>query len=401
MDSPAGGGAALAALRVLDLSRMLAGPFCTALLADVGAEVIKVETPGVGDDARQFAPRRGGESAYFMILNRGKKSITLNLKSPRGAALVRALAARCDVLVENFKPGVTKRLGLDYEALRVVTPRLVYASISGFGQVGPLAHRPAYDIIAQAMGGLMSITGTPEGEPTRVGESMGALCAGLYAAWGILVALMARQRTGQGQHVDVAMLDSVFSLLVTALSLYLYEGKHPGRIGNRHPMSTPFDSYRARDGHVIIAVANDHLFRRLAATMGRPGLADDPRFATDEQRTRHEAALRAEIEAWAAGRTVEGIVATLEAASVPASPIWTVEQVANSDHIKFREMLVQVEHARAGLITLVQEPVQFSGTPRQVQGPPPLLGEDTEAVLSTLLGLDGPGLDTLRRDGVI
>lgn len=394
-------GAALAGVRVLDLSRMLAGPFCTALLADVGGEVIKVEAPGVGDDARQFAPRKGGESGYFMLLNRGKKSITLNLKSPDGLALLRQLTSKCDVLVENFKPGVTRRLGVDYPTLRAVNPRLVYASISGFGQSGPLAHRPAYDIIAQAMGGLMSITGMPDGPPTRVGESFGDLCAGTYTAWGILVALMARERTGEGQHVDVAMVDSIFALLVTALTQYLYGGTIPGRVGNRHPISTPYDSYRTRDGHVIIAVATDNLFHRLATAMGCPELASDPRFSSDEERTRHEPVLRATIEKWTEGQTVEEVVATLEAAAVPASPIWTVDQAANSDHIKFRNLLTQVQHPTAGLITLLQQPVQFSDTPGRIQGPPPLLGEHTETVLSSLLGLESGTIEALRQGGVI
>lgn len=393
--------AALAGVRVLDLSRMLAGPFCTALLADVGAEVIKIEAPGVGDDARQFAPRKGGESGYFMLLNRGKKSITLNLKSPDGLALLRQLASKCDVLVENFKPGVTRRLGVDYPTLRAVNPRLVYASISGFGQSGPLAHRPAYDIIAQAMGGLMSITGMPDGPPTRVGESFGDLCAGMFTAWGIVVALIAGERTRQGQHVDVAMVDSIFALLVTALTQYLYGGTIPGRVGNRHPISTPYDSYRTRDGHVIIAVVTNRLFHRLATVMGCPELATDPRFISDEERTRHEPDLRAYIEKWTEGQTVEEVVAALEAASVPASPIWTVDQAATSDQIKFRNLLKQVQHPTAGLITLLQQPVQFSNTPGRIQGPPPLLGEHTETVLSSLLGLDSGTIETLRQGGVI
>ncbi|MGQ0663143.1 MAG: CaiB/BaiF CoA transferase family protein [Pseudomonadota bacterium] len=393
--------AALSGTRILDLTRMMAGPFCTSLLADVGAEVIKVETPGVGDDARAFPPTRGGESCYFMLLNRGKESITLNLKSPEGADLFRRLARKCDVVVENYKPGVSQRLGIDYQSLKDINPRLVYASISGFGQDGPLAHRPAYDIIAQAMGGIMSITGMPDGPPTRVGESVGDLIAGLYGAWGIVVALAARERTGRGQHVDVAMVDAIFSLLITAMTQHLYDRITPRRVGNRHPMTTPYDSYRARDGYVIIAVANNPMFERFAAAIGRPELARDPRFVTDDERTRHEPELRAIIEEWSRARTVDEVVAGLETASVPASPIWTVAEIAASAHVKHRDMLAEVEHPTAGRITVLQEPVRFSLTERRIQGPSPLLGQHTETVLAELAGVEPGALARLRREGVV
>ncbi len=387
--------------RVLDLSRMLAGPVCTALLADVGAEVIKVEAVGRGDDMRHVAPFKDGESALFMLANRGKKSITLDLKSKRGVAVLHRLSAASDVVVENFKPGVAKRLGADYETLRAINPRLVYASISGFGQQGPLAHRPAYDIIAQAMSGLMDITGQPDGPPMRVGESFGDLCAALYGAWGIMVGLNARQRTGEGQYLDVAMVDSLFSLLITALSQYLFAGVNPARVGNRHPLSTPYDSFPAADGHVVIAVANDRLFERLAETMGRPELAADARFVSDSERTRHEPALRVIIEEWTGARTVAEIVEALDAASVPASPIWTVEEVAESAQMAFRGMLATVQHPKLGDITLVQQPVHFSSMERGIRRPPPLLGEHTEAVLGGLLEMDPAAIEELRHDGVI
>ena len=394
-------GSALEGLRILDLTRMLAGPYCTALLADMGADVIKVERPGVGDDARHFAPYKGGESGYFMLLNRGKKSITLNMKSPAGMEVLHRLIGESDVLIENFTPGVTRKLGIDYDSLKEKYPRLVYASISGFGQDGPLAHRAAYDIIAQAMSGLMSVTGAPDGPPTRVGESLGDLVAGLYTAWGIMVALTARDRTGRGQNVDVAMMDGLFSFLVTPMTLYLFGDKTPTRVGNRHPISTPFDTYRANDGHVVIAVANDPMFRRLAEAMEMPELADDPRFVTDEERTNHEPQLRALIEEWTGARTVAGVVEILEAAGVPTGDIWTIPEAATSAHVKHRGMLTEVEHPTAGRIPLLAQPVRLSETAGGIQGPPPLLGEHTETILSELLGMDEDAIQGLRRDGAI
>ena len=390
----------LSGLRVLDFSRVLAGPFCTALLADLGAEVIKVEPPG-GDDYRHIGPFKEGESALFLLMNRGKKSLTLNLKSARGAALARELAGKSDVVVENFKPGVAGRLGIDHETLREVNPRLVYASISGFGQSGPLADRPAYDIIAQAMAGLMSVTGDPEGPPTRAGESMADLCGGLYAAWAIMAALFARERSGQGRRIDVAMFDSIFSLLPTALAQYLYAGTNPGRTGNRHPISSPFGSFRAADGEVIIAVANDTLFVRLAEAMGAPDLARDPRFAGDELRTCNEPTLRTAIEAWTGRLTVAEVVEILERRGVPASPIWSVEQAAESAQVAFRRLLATAEHPRLGEIPLIEQPVHFSDAPRGRHRPPPLLSEHSEAVLGEILGIGRTEYEALRRDGAV
>ncbi len=390
----------LSGLRVLDFSRVLAGPFCTALLADLGAEVIKVEPPG-GDDYRHIGPFKEGESALFLLMNRGKKSLTLNLKSARGTALAQELAEKSDVVVENFKPGVAARLGIDHETLRAINPRLVYASISGFGQSGPLADRPAYDIIAQAMAGLMSVTGDSEGPPTRAGESMADLCGGLYAAWAIMAALFARERSGQGRRIDVAMFDSIFSLLPTALAQYLYAGTTPGRTGNRHPLSSPFGSFRAADGEAVIAVANDTLFARLAEAMGAPELLRDPRFASDELRTGNEAALRAAIEAWTGRLTVAEVVEILEGQGVPASPIWTVEQAAGSAQVAFRKLLATAEHPNLGEIPLIEQPVHFSDAPRGRHAPPPLLGEHSEAVLGELLGLGRAEVEALRRDGAV
>jgi crotonobetainyl-CoA:carnitine CoA-transferase CaiB-like acyl-CoA transferase len=391
--------APLAGLRILDLSRMLAGPFCTALLADLGAEVIKVEAPGRGDDARHFAPFLGGESAYFMLINRGKKSVTLNLKDPRGLAVLNTLAESADVVVENFRPGVAARLGVDYESLRRLNPRLVYASISGFGQDGPLSQRPAYDIIAQAMSGLMSMTGAPDGPPTRVGESYGDLCAGLFASWGILAALQGRAQTGRGQHLDIAMTDSLFSMMVTALSLQLYGDTPPQRVGNRHPMSAPYDAYPAQDGHVIIASANDAIFSRLAAAIGKPELPVDPRFENETRRAANEPALRSVIIDWTGAHSVAAAVAALDAAGVPASPVLSIAEAVASEHVRTRGLLATVQHPTAGEIRLMRQPVQFLGAPRQTPAPAPTLGQHTDELLGGLLGEEEIG--ALRRDGVI
>lgn len=375
----------LEGIRVLDFSRMLSGPFCTALLGDLGADVIKVETPAGGDDARHFSPRAAGESTYFMLVNRNKRSIALNLKSQEGRETVHRLARISDVVVENFRPGVARRLGIDYDTLAALNPRLVYASISGFGQDGPLSQRAAYDIIAQAMGGIMSINGQPDSGPTRVGESLGDLAAGLYGSWAVLAALHARDRDGYGQHLDVAMLDSIFSLLVSALSQYLFTGKVPQRIGNTNPISAPLDSYRAGDGELIIAVANDALFARLCEAIGRPELAGDPAFATDAERKRNEDDLRTVLEAWASRRTVEDAVAALTSAGVPASPVWSIDQVATSAHALHRRLVRRAEHATAGDVPIVPQPVHFGGGATLPERAAPVLGQHQDDVLAELL----------------
>lgn len=386
---------------IVDFTRMLAGPFCTAMLADAGADVVKVESPGSGDDARHFAPRVGDESAYFLLINRGKKSITVNLKDPEGLALVHDLVRRSDVVIENFKPGVADKLGIGYETLSAISPGLVYASISGYGQSGPLAHRPAYDIIAQAVGGIMSVNGNAGLPPTRVGESVGDLVAGLYAAWSITAALRARAVGGRGERLDIAMVDSIFSLLVTGLSQYLYAGTVPVPIGNAHPISAPLDSFEARDGHLIIAVANDSLFARLAAAIGRPDLPTDARFASDPARKASDRALKEIIEAWSRGLSVEEAVAALEAAGVPASPVLTIDQVATSDHVRHRELIRMAEHPVLGPIPLVPQPVRFELSDRPDVAAPPRLGQHTDEILRGRLGLSDERIAALRAKGAV
>ena len=391
----------LSGVKVLDLSRVLAGPLCGALLGDLGAEVTKVEMPGAGDDSRHFAPHINGESSYFMMLNRGKRGITLNLKSDEGRDLLHRLVRDTDILIENYRPGVTARLGIDYDTLAAVNPRLVYVSISGFGQTGPLAHRPAYDHIIQAMGGIMSLTGWPGTGPTRVGESIGDVVAGMYGSYGALAALRQRDVTGHGQHVDVAMLDSVLSLLVVSLSQFTADGTEPERIGNRHPVSAPMDSFPARDGQVVLAVANDALFARLCKETGMPELLDDPRFATDAQRARHHAELRVLIENWTRDLTVDQAVSRLEAAGVPAGPIWSLKEALDSDHARQRQLLGTARHPVAGEVAVMRQPVRFSGAQPAAPAPAPVLGQHTDEVLAAALGLSPDEIAGLRARGAI
>ncbi|WP_375740284.1 CaiB/BaiF CoA transferase family protein [Pseudomonas boanensis] len=375
----------LRGVRVLDLSRVLAGPHCTAMLADLGAEVVKFEVPGHGDDSRHLGPfGDDGESVYFGLINRGKRSVELDFKAPADLERFYQLVADADVVVENFRPGVTQRLGIDFESLKAHNPKLIYASISGFGQNGPLSKRPAYDIVAQAMSGLMSVTGFPETGPTRSGEALGDLCAGVYAAWAISSALFARERQGEGaQYIDVAMFDVLVSLQMTGLSNLFAKGTAPGLVGNRHPVSTPFDTYKAADGLVVIAVASDKLFRRFCESMERAELADDPRFADDTSRTVNECSLRAEIEDWTSSRSVEHICDLLLDAGVPSSPVWNLAQATGCEQAKSRQLLVQPSDDRP---PLVPQPVFFNGTKPNAALRAPRLGE-----ANSLFGLNHHG----------
>jgi crotonobetainyl-CoA:carnitine CoA-transferase CaiB-like acyl-CoA transferase len=303
--------------------------------------------------------------------------------------------------VENFRPGVTARLGIDYETVRELNPRLVYVSISGFGQTGPLAHRAAYDHVVQALGGIMSVTGWPDGSPTRVGDAIGDVVAGIYGSWGALAALLQRERTGQGQHVDVAMLDTIISLQMVSLSQIVGGGNLPNRIGNAHPISAPMDSYKARDGHIIIAVANDALFGRLARAIGKDDLNQDARFATDGDRFRHQDELRSIIEEWTASRSVEEISDLLDIAGVPAAPISNLAQALESPHAQHRRLLRTVQHPRAGAVRVMPQPVQFSGMSCDADYVAPSLGEHTDEVLRDELGLTLADISGLRARGAI
>jgi CoA:oxalate CoA-transferase len=365
---------------VIDLTRVLAGPYCTMVLADLGARVIKVERPGTGDDARGFGPFAGGVSAYFGSLNRGKESIALDLKAPADRAVFEALLERADVLVENYRPGALARLGYGWEALHARHPRLIHAAVSGFGQSGPYARRPAYDVIVQAMGGIMSLTGSPGGAPVRVGTSIGDIAAGLFTAIGIGAALHQRAASGAGMQVDVAMLDAQVAILENAIARYQATGEVPGPLGSRHPSIAPFAAFAAADGAVVIAAGTDALFVALCRELGRPELAAAERFATNDARVRHVDALQAELEAALAARPVAEWLARLEAAGIPCGPIQDVAQVLADPQIAARNMLI-----RAGDAAMAGNPIKLSGTLDPAERPPaPTLDQHRTRILADL-----------------
>jgi len=386
----------LSGVRVLDLSRVLAGPWATQTLADLGAEVIKIERPGVGDDTRQWGPPfttradgSKGDAAYFLCANRGKKSVELDIASAGGAAAVRELARSCDVVVENFKTGGLKKYGLDLASLAAVNPRLVYCSITGFGQDGPDAHRAGYDYMIQAMGGLMSITGQPDGapgaEPMKVGVAVVDLFTGLYASNAILAALLHARATGQGQAIDIALFDVQAAMLANQATNFFVSGGAPTRMGNAHPNLAPYQPFPCTDGMVVIAVGNDGQFRALAGALGAAGMGADPRFMTNALRIEHRAVLTAELSALTAGLSMKGLMTALETAGVPCGPVNAVDQVFDEPQARHRELVV--EQARgdlSGPVRTVASPIRMSATPVRYDLPPPALGADTEAVLGNL-----------------
>jgi crotonobetainyl-CoA:carnitine CoA-transferase CaiB-like acyl-CoA transferase len=387
-------------LVVFDLSRILSGPYCSMYLGDFGARVIKLEHPDGGDDTRGFGPPfLGGESTYFMSINRNKESVAIDFKDARGRELARRLAARADVLLENFRPGALERLGLDYTQLREINPRLIYCSISGFGHTGvpDWTRRPGYDLAIQGMGGLASITGWADGAPCKVGTSIADMIAGLYALVGILVALHARQRTGRGQHVDVSMLDGQISLLTYHAGIHFATGAIPTRRGNQHPSITPYETFSARDGFVNIAVGNDAQWRAFCAAVGGPlaPLGSDPRFATNAARVERRAELEALLQPLVAERTVADWIALCDGAGIPSGPIHTVAEALAHPQVLARDMVVPLQHATAGAIKVTGVPVRLSETPGRVRTPPPRLGEHTRAVLRQLLDVDENLVDEL------
>lgn len=392
---------ALEGVRVLDLTRVLSGPFCTAMLADMGADVIKVEHPKGGDGSREPWVSINGESVYFMSLNRGKKGITLNLKHPEGIDILKRLVAEADVVVENFRPGVMDKLGLSYENLKAIKADLIYVSISGFGKNSPMGHLPAFDLIAQAMGGIMSINGQPGDPPTRVGVSLGDTATSLYTAFAVVTALFARQRYGIGQYIDASMVDSIYSLLEMSLFQYLAGGATPGQIGSRHPTSYPYDVFRASDGFFVVATYDNTGFKRLCDAMGRQDLPAEAHFETDIQRGLHAAELKKIIEGWSTAMTVVQVLDVLEKHLVPCSPIFDIAQISESEHIKARRMLVEVEHPVAGKTKLPALPVKLSETPAAIGGPSPLLGQHTEQILADVLGLEDQEINRLKVEEVI
>jgi CoA:oxalate CoA-transferase len=383
LESPGSG--PLAGILVIDLTRILSGPYCTMMLCDLGARVIKVERPGTGDDARAIGPFTPAGSAYFASINRGKESIDLDLKQPADRRVFEALVERADVLVENFRPGTMQKLGYGWAEAHARWPRLVYVSVSGFGDSGPLRERPAYDIVVQAMGGVMSITGEAGGKPTRVGTSIGDIAAGMFAATGTIAALHQRNNTGTGARIDVSMLDSQVALLENAIARYVTSGEVPGPIGSRHPSITPFGAFETKRGQLVIAAGNDGLFRKLCGVLGKPALASDPRFASNANRCANEAALKAELEAALASGDVESWLARLEAAELPCAPVQNVAEVLAHPQVRARNMALPIDAPEYAGVLVAGNPVKIS-TQQDAAATkaPPKLGEQRSQILREL-----------------
>lgn len=388
---------------VLDLTRVLAGPYCTMMLADFGANVIKIEIPGKGDDTRAYAPFKNGESLYYANVNRNKKGITLNLKSEKGKKLFLDMVKKADVVVENYRPGVMDKLGLGYDVLKEVNDRIIYAAVSGFGCYGPYSQRPGYDIIAQATGGLMSITGEEGGQPLRVGNAMGDVLGGMNLTIGILTALHARTITGKGQRVDVSLVDSVVSSLETGIQRFFASGKQPELMGNRYASAYPYDAFKAKDGRFVIGCANDKLFTLLCTkVLDREDLLTDDRFDTNVKRCDNYAELKPEIEKWTVNHTVDECVDMILGVGVPAAPINDLERVTTDPHIAVaREMIVPIKHPVIGDMKVNGNPVKLLDTGAEISRPAPTLGQDNEAVFSELLGFGKEEMDRLAEEGII
>jgi CoA:oxalate CoA-transferase len=388
-------------LRVVDFSRVMSGPLCTAFLADLGAEVVKIEAPAGGDDSRRFGPFVNGASIYFALLNRGKQSVAIDLKHAEGRALALDLIGAADVVVENFRPGVAARLGIDYAAARARNERVVYLSISGFGAASPLRDWPAYDLIVQAMSGVMSTTGAAGGPPTALGESLADVWTGLCGSWAVLAALVARERTGRGEHVDLAMFDAMLAMQLTGFAQLFARGVAPGRVGNRHPVTTPVDTYATRDGHVALVVTTDAQFAALAKLMSAPQLAQDARFATNDARRAHYAALGSVIEAWTRAYSSDEVAALCRAAGLPAGPVWDLAQALASEQVAERDLAPEVPHPSFGALRVLRQPARFAGASTAPARAEPRLGEHTDAVLDRVLGVSQEHRARLRAAGVI
>jgi crotonobetainyl-CoA:carnitine CoA-transferase CaiB-like acyl-CoA transferase len=393
----------LAGIRVLDLSRVLAGPFCTMNLADLGAEVIKIEVPRRGDDSRGYPPPipNSHDSGYYYSVNRGKRSITLDLRKPEGAELLCELARQADVIVENFSPGTMERFNVGYERLRTVNPRLILCSISGFGQTGPMASEPAYDIVAQALGGTMSITGAPGGEPMRCGVSIGDLAAALYGVVAVLAALRARDTTCAGQHLDIAMLDCQVAWLEDALARFSATGRVPGPIGSRHPSITPFQPFRAADGYFVTGCGNEAIWQRFCEAIGTIELRDDQRFASNNERTANHAELESILARHFASNTRSYWLARLQQANVPCAPIATVDEVAANPQLQHRQMILHADHPDFDGLIVPGSPFKTAGANGVPNTRAPALGEHTEDVLERLLGYDAARIAQLRAKQII
>ncbi|HZX25475.1 MAG TPA: CaiB/BaiF CoA-transferase family protein [Telluria sp.] len=404
---------ALGHIRVLDLSRVLAGPWCSQNLADLGADVIKIERPGAGDDTRAWGPPYAKdaaghdttEAAYYLSANRGKRSVTVDIAHPDGQALIRELARHCDVVLENFKVGQLKKYGLDYASLKAIKPDLVYCSVTGFGQDGPYAHRAGYDFLIQGMGGMMSITGErddlPGGGPQKVGVALTDLMTGMYATIAILAALTHRDRSGEGQYIDMALLDTQVAMLANVGSNYLTSGKPPKRWGNAHANIVPYQTFACADGYIIVATGNDGQYQKFVEVGGRPELATDPRFATNPQRVQNRDVLVPILAEMVKSKSKADWIAQLEAVGVPCGPINNLDEVFDNPQVQARRMAIEMPHPAAGTVKLVRSPMRLSETPADAQRPPPLLGQHTDEVLQEVLGQSGADIAKLRERGVI
>ena len=393
---------ALEGVRVLDFTQYLSGPHCTSVLSELGAEIIKIEMPGKGEPERQAMPKTPRKESYqFLSYNRGKKSITLNLKNPKGVEIARKLAAKVDILVENFAPGGMERLGLSYEEVRRINPRIIYASISGFGQTGPRRNEVSYDVVAQAMGGLMSVTGYPGGEPLKVGVSLGDYMGGYNGVIAILAALYYRTATGEGQAIDISMQDGIWAMVFPDRANYFDDHVVPKRIGNKLSSSAPFGAYNAKNGYVIICTITDPQWHKVLQAMDREDLITEQRYATRENRTRNMEEVDGLVQAWCKERTVEEVFAILKESGVPCSPLPTFDQVASDPHLRSREMIVEVEQPVSGKVKLSGSVYKMSKTPGDRKLPVPAVGEHNEEIYGGLLGIDAAQMKQLQEESII
>ncbi len=395
-------GRLLEGVRVLDLSRIIAGPVCSQILGDMGAEVLKIEQPGAGDDSRTWGPPfKNGESVYFFCINRNKKSVTVDMKDPRGKAIIRGLAKRSDILMENFKPGTLEKLGLGWEVLRQDNPRLIFCSVSGFGQTGPYAERGGYDVIVQAVGGLMGITGHPDGPPVKVGVAMTDICTALYAHGAILAALYERERTGEGQRIDLSLLETQIAALINIASSYLNAGEIPGKWGTAHVNIVPYQAFKMQDGYMIIGAANDRLWVKLCEAIGLAEVGRDPRYATNEQRVQHREEIVRLLENRLGTKTRKEWETILAPVGIPCGPINQMDEVFADPQVQHLQMVLEADHPQTGKIRMVRNPVTFSRTPMDLRQAPPRLGEHTEEVLRDVLGYSTAVVAELRAAGVV
>lgn len=391
----------LAGVRVIDFTRVLAGPAASLALADLGAEVFKVEPPGAGDETRTFPPIRDGESHYYLAVNRGKKSIVVDLKSEQGIALVKDLAAKCDVLVENYRPGVMDRLGLGYETMKAINPRLIYCSISGYGQTGPLRDRPSFDIVLQAMSGALSMNGEPDGLPTKLGIPLGDLVGGINGPIGILSALYERERTGAGRHIDVSLMDGLMGMLGYIAQLAFFTGKDPQRVGSQHPNLVPYGIFPGSDGSIVVACLTPGFWGRICRSIDRPELTGDARYDTLEKRRDAREEVNAIVSDFTRRHTVEELVAIFTAHEVPHAPILGVLEALSQPQAVERGMVVETPHKTLGAIPIVNRSIRFTDAPQPVPGPPPVLGENTDEILADVLDLSPERIAALRAAGVV